>query len=124
MMSGLNHSTPPDQPERFHSPDKNTCLSKNSAQFYSLLSDHICDIDMRKLGLLHRNNLKPVLAQLKKRNPALCTLTAYKIKYFPFNYYMHYEIIGYAWSERYLGPYTYDHDCKWDVPHTIKHNPV
>ena len=36
---------------------------------------------------------------LAKNNPTICTTTSYKLKYVPFDCYMHYNIIRYAWAD-------------------------
>ena len=69
---------------------KNTCSSKHYTKLYPLHSDLICDIDMWYLGLVNHNKLKPVLARHKKHNLCLRVLTAYKLKYAPFDYYIQY----------------------------------
>ena len=56
--------------------------------------------------------------------PILRWSNSYKLKYFPFDYYMHYDVIQYEWAYRHLGPHTYNRGHKWVKSQIIKHNPV
>ena len=104
-------------------PTKKFCSSKNFTQFDSLPLDPLHNIGMGYAVLVNRNKLKPVLEQLTQHNPVLRASNSCKLKYVPFDYFMHYNVIKYAWPYRYLGPHTSDRDRKW-VKQIIKHKPV
>ena len=55
---------------------------------------------MYNAGLVHSNQLKPVLVQLKKHHLVLRASMVYDLKYVPFDYYNHYEPIKYLWAYR------------------------
>ena len=65
-----------------------------------------------------------MLEQLKQNNTILRASNSYKLKYAPFDYYMHYYVIQYAWADRRLGPQTSDHEHEWEISHMIKHDTV
>ena len=56
------------------------------------------------------NKLKLVLVQLIQQNPVPRVSKSYKLKYAPFDYFVHYTAILYVWADIRLGPHTSDHD--------------
>ena len=103
---------------------KNTCSSKHYTKLYPLQSDLLCDINTWHSGLVNHNKLKPVLARHKKHNLCLRVLTAYKLKYVHFDYYMNYNIIIYAWIDIYHGLHISYHDREWYDSNKLKHKTV
>ena len=93
----INH---PPKLEASTRPTKNYFSSKNLRQFDSLPSDLLHNIFMCHASLVHRNKLKIFLVQLTQRHPVIFASTSYKLKYIPFDYFMHYDFIKYTWSER------------------------
>ena len=90
----------------------------------SLPFDLLHNIGMCHVGPVHHNKLKPVLVQLTKHNPFLRASTSYKLKYAPFDYFMHYEITKYAWADKNLDPNKSNNDRKWGKAVNTKHEPV
>ena len=88
----LHHPPPIEASTRLN---KNSYSSKNCTQFDSLPSDLLRHIDMWHVVLVHCNKLKTLLAQFIQHHPVLHESTTYKLKYAPFDYYMHYNIIRY-----------------------------
>ena len=87
-------------------PTKNSCSFKNCTKFDSLPLYLLHNIDMWHLGILHCNKLIPFLAQLTQNNPIICASTYHNLKYITFGYYIHYDVILYAWAGRRLRPHT------------------
>ena len=110
--------------EAFTCMTKKSCSSKNSTQFNSLPSDLIHIVDMWHLGIVYYNKFKLVLPQPTQQNPVFHASTSYKLKYDPFDYYMHCNVIQYAWADQWLGRHTSDRDREEEISHTIKHDPV
>ena len=73
-------------------------------------------------GLIYRNKLKPVLVQLIQHHPDIRASTPYKLKYVPFDYFMHYDNIRYTWADRYLVPHKSDR--KWVKYFFFKRDPI
>ena len=94
---------------------------KNDTQLNSLLLELLHNIGMYNKGLEHHNKVKPVLVWLTQHHPVLCESTSYKLKYTPFEYFMHYDVIKYVWANRRLGPHKSNHDQKWIKEKIIKH---
>ena len=105
-------------------PTKSSCSSKRFPRSDSLPSEFLHNIYIWHSCILHRNKLKPVLSWLTQNNPGICASMSYKLKYVPFGYYMHYDVIQYVWKDRHRGPHTSNHDRKWERAHTIKHDPA
>ena len=103
---------------------KKSCLSRYCTHFNSLLLDLLYDIYMCRSGIAHRKKVKLVLAKLTKHNPVLCASTAYKLKYFFFDYDIHYDLNRYTWVDIRLGPHISDHKIKSGGHHTIKYNTI
>ena len=101
-----------------------TSFIKKCTQFNILPSDLLHTIDTWHLGIVHHNNLKPVLAQLNQHNPVLRDSNSYKLKYLTFDYYINFDVIQYMWVDRRLGPHTPDRDRTWGKIHRIKHEPI
>ena len=83
-------------------PEASTCPTftnhsyKNCTQLDSLPSELLHNIDMWRAGLVNHIKLKPVLVQITQYYPVLCASTFYKLKYPPFDYFMHYYHIRYV----------------------------
>ena len=86
-----------------------SCLPKIYTQLDSLPLKLLNNIGMRNVGLVHHNKLKLVLVQITQHHPVICVYMSYKLKYMPFNYFMHYDHIEYVWADRCLTPHKYDH---------------
>ena len=93
-------------------PTKKYVPYKKFTQFDSLPSDFIHYIGMWHAGLVHSNKLKPVLVKLTQHHPVLFSSKFFKLKYIPFDYYIHYGNIWYVWADIYLGPHKYNCNCK------------
>ena len=72
---------------------KSLVSSKNFTHFDSLLLALLHNIVLCHAGIVHYNKLKPVLVRLTQHNPDLCASNSYKLKYVPFDYFMHSDII-------------------------------
>ena len=94
-------------------PTKKSCSSKNYTQLNYLPSDLLHKIGMWQAGLVHNNKLKPVLARLAKQNPVLRSSKYYKLKDYPFDYFMLYDVIKYMWADRGIFPQKSNCDNKW-----------
>ena len=105
-------------------PTEKSCSSKNFTQFDSLPSELLRNIFMWHLGLVHRRKLKPVLVQLTQHNPIIRVSKSYKLKYSPFLYYMHYNVLQFVCTDRRLVPHNSDCDSECVRAHMIKHDPV
>ena len=94
-------------------PTRKPCSSKNSTQFDILPLDLLHSIGIWNAGIVYCNKLKPVLAQLTQHNQFLCASTSYKLKYPPFDYCIHYDIIQYVWADRHVLLHKSNLECKW-----------
>ena len=94
-------------------PTKKSCSSKNYTQLNYLPSDPLHKIGMWQAGLVHNNKLKPVLARFAKKNPVLRSSKYYKLKDYPFDYFMLYDVIKYMWADRGIFPQKSNCDNKW-----------
>ena len=110
--------------EDFTRPTKNYSSSKNCTQFDFLPSEILHNISTWYAGIVRNNKLKSFLAQLTQFNSVLHAYTSYKLKYAPFNYYMHYDVIQYAWTYIRPGPHKSNRDCKWEKRKIIKYETV
>ena len=102
--SFLPHATPPTQPWSFHSPNQKNSY-KNCTKLDLLPLELLHNIDMWHVGLVHRNQLKPVLIRIIQHHPVLCESAAYELKYVPFEYCTNYDHIKYVWEDRRKGPH-------------------
>ena len=62
---------------------------KNHTQLDSLPSELLHNIEMWNTGHVNYNKVKLVLFQLTQHHPVLCAYKYYKLKYPPFDYFMH-----------------------------------
>ena len=94
-------------------PTKKSCSSVNCTNLDSLPQKLLRNINMWNTGLVHCNKLKPVLMWPTQHHPVVPVSTSYKLKYVPFEYYMHYDNIRCGWAYRRHGPYKYNCELKW-----------
>ena len=99
------------------SPTKLNCSYKTFTQLDYLPLELLHNIDMQHEDIVHCKKLKPVT----QHHPVLCVSTSYKLKYAPFDYYMHCDHIEYVWEDRRLGIHSSVH--KWEKQ-LIKHELV
>ena len=95
-------------------PTKKSCSSKNCTQMDYLPFNLLHNISIWHAGLENHNKLKPVLELLTQKNPVLCASIFYKLKYSPFDYFIHCWVIKYAWADKRLGTHKYNHDRIWE----------
>ena len=81
------------------------CLYKNFTQLDFLPLELLHKIYMWHEGLVHHNQLKPVVVKITQHHPVLSASTAYDLKFVPFDYYTHYDHIKYAWADTHKCPH-------------------
>ena len=86
-------------------PTKKSCSSKNCTQLYYLPLFLLRNIGTWNMGTIHCNKLKSFLAWLTQHHTVLRASL--------FDYFIHYDVIKYAWVDRHLDPQKFNHDRKW-----------
>ena len=107
------HNTPP-QHKKVHTKIAHCLISYHWNFFMPLIMWHA--------GLVHCNQLKPVLARITQHHTVINDYTVYDLKHIPFEYYTHYDHIKYAWAERRKVPHNPIY--KWEEEEILKHEPV